>query len=79
MNNKLFDNDPFLKPFGKNPRICSTGLERGCKPVLFTVEWTFFIQMLKERLFDATRAYMLLLVKCYDNKMVKLPGWSYLG
>ena len=25
----------FFKPFGKNPRICSTGLETGCKPVLF--------------------------------------------
>ena len=22
------------------------------------------------------RAYMMLLVKCYDNKMVKLPGGS---
>ena len=33
---KLFENDPFLKPFGKKTRICSTGLEIGCKPVLCT-------------------------------------------
>ena len=24
---KLFENDPFLKPFGKSPRIRSTGLD----------------------------------------------------
>ena len=32
---KHFDTDPFLKPIGKNPRIRSTGLEAGWKPVLF--------------------------------------------
>ena len=26
-----------LKPFRKNPRICSTGLETGCKPVLLNL------------------------------------------
>ena len=31
---KLFESVPFLKPFGKKPRTCSTGLETGCKPVL---------------------------------------------
>ena len=31
---KLFENDPFLQPIGKNPRICSAGLETGCKAVL---------------------------------------------
>ena len=30
----LFENDPSLKPFWKKPRIHSTGLETGCKPVL---------------------------------------------
>ena len=28
----------FLHSFWKNPRICSTGLETGCKPVLFLSE-----------------------------------------
>ena len=32
---KLFDNDSFLKPFERKPRIHSTGLKTGCKPVLF--------------------------------------------
>ena len=32
---KLFENCPFFKPFGKKTRICTTGLETGCKPVLF--------------------------------------------
>ena len=27
-----------LKPFEWNPRICSTGLETGCKPVLFDLD-----------------------------------------
>ena len=31
----IFDNDNFLKTFGKNPRVCSKGLETFCKPVLF--------------------------------------------
>ena len=31
---KFFENYPFFKPFGKKTRVCSTGLETGCKPVL---------------------------------------------
>ena len=46
-----------LKAYRKNPRICSTGLETGCKPVLLNQEYTRhkkeIIKILKENNFFA--------------------------